>query len=144
MLESFNTQHEMQYQRLSADEQQKRGILGRLVGIIADFKNPTRNGRRYTEELWDKTFNDPIMKEKLDNRCVFGELGHPVDRTEIDMENRKVALSMKAIVEDAEKAARAEQAAAEKAEAEAAAEAEAKRLEEERADMAPYIVGSID
>ena len=64
--------------------------------------------------------------------------------TEIDMENRKVALSMKAIVEDAEKAARAEQAAAEKAEAEAAAEAEAKRLEEERADMAPYIVGSID
>ncbi len=64
--------------------------------------------------------------------------------TEIDMENRKVALSMKAIVEEAEKAARAEQAAAEKAEAEAATEAEAKRLEEERADMAPYIVGSID
>lgn len=93
MLESFNTQHEMQYQRLSADEQQKRGILGRLVGIIADFKNPTRNGRRYTEELWDKTFNDPIMKEKLDNRCVFGELGHPVDRTEIDMEKIAICLA---------------------------------------------------
>ena len=93
MLESFNTQREMQYERLSAEEQQKRGILGRLVGIIADFKNPTRNGRRYTEELWDKTFSDPIMKEKLDNRCVFGELGHPADRTEIDMEKIAICLA---------------------------------------------------
>ena len=64
--------------------------------------------------------------------------------TEIDEENRKVALSMKAIAEDAEKAAKAEAEAAAKAEAEAAAAEEAKRIEEERADMAPYIVGTID
>ena len=64
--------------------------------------------------------------------------------TEIDEENRKVALSIKAITEEAEKAARAEAEAAEKAAAEEAAAAEAKKLEEERADMAPYIVGSID
>ena len=64
--------------------------------------------------------------------------------TEIDEENRKVALSMKAIAEDAEKAAKAEAEAAAKAEAEAAAVEEAKRIEEERADMAPYIVGTID
>ena len=64
--------------------------------------------------------------------------------TEIDEENRKVALSMKAIAEEAEKAAKAEADAAEKAAADAAAAEEAKRLEEERADMAPYIVGSID
>ena len=61
MLESFNTNSEMQYQRLTEEEKQKRGILGRLVGIIADFKNATRNGRKYTEELWDKTFADPIV-----------------------------------------------------------------------------------
>ena len=64
--------------------------------------------------------------------------------TEIDEENRKVALSMKAIAEEAEKAAKAEADAAAKAEADAAAAAEAARIEEERADMAPYIVGSID
>ena len=64
--------------------------------------------------------------------------------TEIDEENRKVALSMKAIAEDAEKAAKAEAEAAAKAEAEAEAVEEAKRIEEERADMAPYIVGTID
>lgn len=93
MLESFNVNNEMQYQKLSLDEQQERGILGRLVGVIADFKNPTRNGRRYTEELWDKTFADPIMKEKLENRCLFGELGHPADRQEIDMEKIAICLA---------------------------------------------------
>lgn len=93
MLESFNTRSEMQYQRLTEEEKQKRGILGRLVGIIADFKNSTRNGRKYTEELWDKTFNDPIVKEKIENRCLFGELGHPADRQEVDMEKICICLA---------------------------------------------------
>lgn len=93
MLESFNTKSEMQYQRLTEEEKQKRGILGRLVGIIADFKNSTRNGRKYTEELWDRTFNDPIVKEKIENRCLFGELGHPADRQEIDMEKIAICLA---------------------------------------------------
>ena len=93
MLESFNTTNEMKYQKLSAEEQQERGILGRLVGVIADFRNRTRNGRRYTEELWEKTFNDPIMKEKFENRCLFGELGHPADRQEVDMEKICICLA---------------------------------------------------
>lgn len=93
MLESFNIHNEMQYQKLSLDEQQERGILGRLVGIIADFKNPTRNGRLYTEELWDKTFENPLMKEKIENRCLFGELGHPEDRQEINMEKIAICLA---------------------------------------------------
>lgn len=92
MLEHYNVNNEMQYQKLTAEEQHQRGILGRLVGIIADFKEATRNGRRYNEELWDKTFNNPIMKEKFENRCLFGELGHPVDRQEVDME--KVCICM--------------------------------------------------
>ena len=93
MLESFNTSSEMQYQRLTEEEKQKRGILGRLVGIIADFKNATRNGRKYTEELWDRTFDDPIVKEKLDNRCILGELGHPTDRQETDIEKVAICLA---------------------------------------------------
>lgn len=93
MLESFNTRSEMQYQRLTEEEKQKRGILGRLVGIIADFKNATRNGRRYTEELWDKTFDDPIVKEKIENRCILGELGHPADRQETDIEKVAICLA---------------------------------------------------
>ena len=92
MLESFKTD-KLEYQRLSPEEMQKRGILGRLTGVIADFKNPTRNGRLYNEELWDKTFEDPIMQEKIKNRCVFGELGHPADRLEIDMEKVAICLA---------------------------------------------------
>ena len=57
-----------------------------LVGPIADSVNPTRNGRRYSGELWEKVFKNPIMQEKIENRVCFGELGHPADRTETDME----------------------------------------------------------
>ena len=92
MLESFNTKNELQYHKLSPEEQTQRGILGRLVGIIASFTSPTRNGRKYTEDLWDKTFENPIMREKIQNRCLFGELGHPADRSEVDME--KIAICM--------------------------------------------------
>lgn len=92
MLESFSLSENMTYQKLTPEEQASRGILGRLTGVIADFKHPTRNGRRYTEALWEKTFNDPIMQEKIENRCLFGELGHPTDRTEVLME--KIAICM--------------------------------------------------
>ena len=86
MLENFNTKNSFEYQKLTEEEQNKRGILGRLVGPIADSVNPTRNGRRYSAELWEKVFKNPIMQEKIENRVCFGELGHPVDRTETDME----------------------------------------------------------
>lgn len=93
MLESYNLNNELEYQKLTLEEQTARGILGRLKGVIADFKNPTRNGRKYTEELWEKTFNDPIMQEKIANKCLFGELGHPADRQEIDMEKIAICLA---------------------------------------------------
>ena len=84
MLESFKTD-KFEYQKLTPEEQEKRGILGRLVGIIADTTGATRNGRKYGLDLWKKVFDDPIMQEKIKNRTVFSELGHPEDRAEIDM-----------------------------------------------------------
>lgn len=84
MLESFKSSN-FEYKKLTEDEQQKRGILGRIVGPIADYKNPTRNGRKYTEKLWEKVFDDPIVKEKIENKCLYGELGHPEDRLDTDM-----------------------------------------------------------
>ena len=91
LLETFTDKFE--YQKLSPEEQATRGILGRLVGVIADTKNPTRNGRAYSEKLWRNVFNDPIMKERIENRCCFGELGHPLDRTETDMEKVAICLA---------------------------------------------------
>ena len=81
MLESFKG-NTLEYQKLTEEEQQKRGILGRLVGVIADSNNPTRNGRRYGKQLWENVFNDPIVQEKIRNRCFFSELDHPADRDE--------------------------------------------------------------
>ena len=92
MLESFNADN-FTYQKLSLEEQQSRGILGRLKGIIADTVNPTRNNRKYSSSLWEKVFSDPIMQERIQNRCCFGELGHPADREETDMEKIAICLA---------------------------------------------------
>ena len=58
MIESLKKNENFVYQKLTPEEMKARGILGRLVGPCADFINPTRNGRKYTEELWDKVFKD--------------------------------------------------------------------------------------
>ena len=86
-----------------------------------------------------------ISTERINSPADVLKVGDVVDVkiTEIDEENKKVALSIRALQEEAQRAAAAEARAAEKAAAEAAAAEEAKRLAEERADMAPYIVGSI-
>lgn len=92
MLESLKQNETFEYQKLTAEEMKARGILGRLIGPCADFINPTRNGRKYGEELWERVFEDPIMQEKIENGVCFGELGHPADRTETDMEKIAVCL----------------------------------------------------
>ena len=63
--------------------------------------------------------------------------------SQIDDENRELALSIRAITEADEKAAREAEEDAAKAAREAEEAAEAERIAQERADMAPYIVGSI-
>ena len=92
MLENL-VSNQFEYKKLTESEQKARGILGRLVGPIADMVNPTRNGRKYSNQLWENVFENPIMKEKIANRCCFGELNHPSDRTEIDMEKVAICLA---------------------------------------------------
>ena len=91
MLESLQT-GVFEYEKLRPEEMKARGILGRLVGVMADTVNPTRNGRLYSNKLWENVFNNPIMQERIENKCCFGELGHPTDREETDMS--KIAICM--------------------------------------------------
>ncbi len=70
----------------------KKGVLGTLEGPCADTINATRNGRKYSDALWEKAFNDPIVNEYFACGGIFGELGHPEDRSETDME--KIAICM--------------------------------------------------
>lgn len=66
------------------DEDRKRGILGRLTGPVASCVTPTRNGRKYSDELWEKAFDNPLVREMFKNGGLPGELNHPADRTETD------------------------------------------------------------
>ena len=81
------------FEDLTPEEKEKRGILGRLYGQCADIIGPTRNGRKYGDELWENVFNkNEIVKELLANGGIPGEAQHPVDREEIDTE--KIAIMM--------------------------------------------------
>lgn len=81
----------LKFKQVTPKEKEKRGILGRLYGPIADCILPTRNGRKYTEDLWTNVFSSDIIKEKFENGGIFGELCHP-DYDEVDM--AKVAIVM--------------------------------------------------
>ena len=87
-----------------------------------------------------------IAMEKIakpEDKLTLGEVVK-VKITDIDRENRKLSLSIRALLEeDAKKQADAAKEAAKDAAAKEAAEEQA-RLDEERAEMAPYIVGSVD
>lgn len=93
MLETLRRNESFSYKKLSKEEMESRQILGRLVGPCADFNNHTRNNRKYNETLWEKVFSDEIVLEKINNRCLFGELGHPLDREEVDPEKIAIALN---------------------------------------------------
>lgn len=60
-------------------------ILGRLYGPVAEFIAPTRNGRMYDEDTWDKVFKKPLVVEMFEAGGLLGELNHPEDRLETDL-----------------------------------------------------------
>lgn len=72
------------------------GILGKLKGIFADYKNGTRNSDRlYTEELWDnRVFGSEDVMEALETKTLFGELDHPEgDRCETLAKNAAISIT---------------------------------------------------
>lgn len=85
-------EEKLTFQELTEEEKKKRGILGRLYGPCADVIHATRNGRNYSEELWEKVFNDPLVLEMIEKGGIPGELDHPMDRQEICSE--KIAIMM--------------------------------------------------
>lgn len=91
MLESLKHE-DLQFQELSPEEKQARGILARLSGPIASFTKGTRNGRKYSDKLWEKAFDSPLVKEMFSNGGLPGELQHPADRSETDP--TKIAIMM--------------------------------------------------
>ena len=91
-MKRINSLEELQFDNSVSVNEEGKPILGRLFGPVADIVNSTRNGRKYSEELWENVFSSDISKETFDAGGYFGELGHPADREEVDME--KIALCM--------------------------------------------------
>lgn len=78
------------------EEGSTKGILGKLKGVFADYKNGTRNaGRLYGEELWDKrVFGSEDVMEALETKTLFGELDHPEgDRCETLAKNAAITIT---------------------------------------------------
>ena len=75
-------------------------VLGVLEGPVADIVNPTRNGRKYSDELWQKVFDSEIVNELLESGGIFGESQHPTDRQEVDTEKIAIALKEKPVKHD--------------------------------------------
>lgn len=77
------------------EQGKQSGILGKLKGIFADYKNGTRNSDRlYTEELWDnRVFGSEDVMEALETKTLFGELDHPEgDRCETLAQNAAISI----------------------------------------------------
>lgn len=76
-------------------KQNSRGetILGTFEGPCADIIDGTRNGRHYSEALWNKVFNDPIVKELFECGGILGELDHPSDREETKTSEVAICMS---------------------------------------------------
>jgi len=89
-----NSNEELKFDSSAVVSEKGSPILGKLSGPVADIINPTRNGRKYSEQLWENVFNSPIAQETFENGGYFGELGHPEGRQEVDME--KIAICMPA------------------------------------------------
>lgn len=81
--------------KVSVDNSEVRpGCLGKLSGTIADFNNPTRNGRLYPRDLWVNVFEKtPWVKEALETKTLFGEADHPDDRLESKIVDAAVVLT---------------------------------------------------
>jgi len=91
MINRINENTALKFKTLTPEEKEKKGILGRLYGKVADFTNGTRNGRKYSEQLWENLLNSDLIKERFANGGIFGQLCHP-DYEEVDME--KIACVM--------------------------------------------------
>lgn len=42
--------------------------------VVLEFGKPTRSGKIYSKECIESALENPILKERLNNKCFFGEL----------------------------------------------------------------------
>lgn len=71
----------------------RKGCLGTLKGVAADYRNPTRNSRFYSRRLWELVFKLKWVLEALETKTLFGEADHPEDRVESRIHEAAIVLT---------------------------------------------------
>lgn len=51
-------------------------ILGKVKGVFFVPDGVSRNNRKYPKELWEKVCNNPGVRKRLEERRMFGTIGH--------------------------------------------------------------------
>lgn len=83
----------LSYIKESSEIGSEKHYIGKLAGIGADFKHPTRNGRRYPLELWQNVEKSDDFKEGMKTHTIFGECGHPAERVETEIKEIAIVLT---------------------------------------------------
>jgi hypothetical protein len=61
---------------VEAKEKKRPGVLAVVEGTFFVADKPSRNGRIYPKELWENVLSSPDLKRMLQNRLLFGTVGH--------------------------------------------------------------------
>jgi hypothetical protein len=61
---------------VEAKERKRPGVLAVVEGVFFVADKPSRNGRLYPRELWENVLSSPDLKRMLQNRLLFGTVGH--------------------------------------------------------------------
>jgi hypothetical protein len=61
---------------VEAKERKRPGVLAVVEGVFFVADKPSRNGRVYPKELWENVLSSSDLKRMLQNRLLFGTVGH--------------------------------------------------------------------
>ena len=61
---------------VESKERRRPGVLAVVEGTFFVADKPSRNGRVYPRELWENVLSSPDLKRMLQNRLLFGTVGH--------------------------------------------------------------------
>jgi len=61
---------------VESKEKRRPGVLAVVEGVFFVADKPSRNGRLYPRELWENVLSSPDLKRMLQNRLLFGTVGH--------------------------------------------------------------------
>lgn len=63
------------------------GVLSRWFTYLSFTEKPNRNTRLYDKGFWEEIVSQPMFKEKVATKTLFGELDHPFIEERMDSIN---------------------------------------------------------